>query len=149
MNGGTRPVGVVGVGYQQRAVEEFVSDLARMGVAVVVDVRLTPISRRPGFSKTGLARVLAGAGIGYEHRPELGNPKANRAGFAGSAEELAAARAVYRGLLDGEKSSRALTEIAELGERQLVALLCYEADQRRCHRDVLLEAIAAGHHRRG
>ena len=85
MHEGTRSVGVVGVGYQQRPVDEFVSDLARMGVAVVVDVRLTPISRRPGFSKTGLARALAGAGICYEHRPELGNPKPNRAGFAGSA----------------------------------------------------------------
>lgn len=147
VDGGTRSVGVVGVGYQQRPIDEFVRDLARMGVEVVVDVRLTPISRRPGFSKTGLARALAGAGIGYEHRPELGNPKPNRAGFAGSAEELAAARAVYRGLLDRQESSRALAEVAKLSKQQLVALLCYEADQRRCHRDVLIEALATANAR--
>lgn len=140
---GYRSTGVIGVGYQQRTVDEFVEDLAGRGVSLVVDVRLTPISRRPGFSKTALTRALIGAGLPYEHRPELGNPKPNRAGFAGSASELAAARAAYRALLDGPGSSQALDELAGAGAHQLVALLCYEADQRRCHRDVLIEALAA------
>lgn len=145
---GTRTTGVIGVGYQQRTVDEFVSDLAGMGVSLVVDVRLTPLSRRPGFSKTALTRALAGAGLAYEHRPELGNPKPNRAGFAGSTGELAVARAAYRTRLDDWASAQVLDELAEAGEHQLVALLCYEADQRRCHRDVLIETLTAraGHH---
>jgi uncharacterized protein (DUF488 family) len=134
---------VIGIGYQQRTVDEFVDDLAGMGVSLVVDVRLTPVSRRPGFSKTALTQALTGAGVAYEHRPELGNPKPNRAGFAGSAGELAVARAAYRALLDDLGSLQALDQLAEAGEHQLVALLCYEADQRRCHRDVLIEALAA------
>lgn len=138
-----RSTGVIGVGYQQRTVDEFVHDLAETGVSLVVDVRLTPISRRPGFSKTALARTLTGAGINYEHRPELGNPKSNRAGFAGSAGELATARAAYRALLVGPGSARALDALAAAAEHQLVAVLCYEADQQRCHRDVLLELLAA------
>jgi len=139
---GIRATGVIGVGYQRRTVDEFVDDLAGMGVSLVVDVRLTPVSRRPGFSKAALARALTGAGVSYEHRPELGNPKPNRAGFAGSVGELAVARAAYRALLEDPGPSQALDQLAGAGEQQLVALLCYEADQRRCHRDVLIEALA-------
>ncbi|QSB17550.1 DUF488 domain-containing protein [Natronosporangium hydrolyticum] len=138
----TRSRGVVGVGYQQRPSAEFVDDLGRIGVSLVVDVRLTPLSRKSGFSKTALARALASAGICYEHRPELGNPRPNRAGFTGSASELAAARSVYRALLEEPNSALALDDIAAASEKQLVALLCYEADQQRCHRDVVIEALA-------
>jgi uncharacterized protein (DUF488 family) len=140
---GLGATGVIGVGYERRSATDLVDALATSGVALVVDVRLNPVSRRAGLSKTALARALAGSGIAYEHRPELGNPKPNRAGFAGSAGELAEARARYWTLLDGPDSSQALDELAGLGEHQLVALLCYEADQRRCHRDVLIEAVAA------
>lgn len=151
MNGRAGPVGVVGVGYERRTLDELIRDLTRLGVTVVVDVRLNPISRRPGFSTSGLARALAEAGIGYEHRPQLGNPTSNRAGFAGSPDELAAARAVYRKVLASEEGGRALAEIAELSRRERVALLCYEADQRRCHRDVLIEALtgSGGHDQSG
>ncbi|PPJ18215.1 hypothetical protein C5E45_10195 [Nocardia nova] len=46
--------------------------LAEAGVATVVDVRLTPISRKPGLSKTKLSAALAEAGIRYVHlRPCL------------------------------------------------------------------------------
>jgi hypothetical protein len=43
---------------------------------------MTPISRKPGLSKAAFGRELAAAGIIYEHRRELGNPKWNPAGFA-------------------------------------------------------------------
>jgi uncharacterized protein (DUF488 family) len=135
--------GVIGVGYERRSATDLVDALAATGVALVVDVRLNPVLRRAGLSKTALARALAGSGIAYEHRPELGNPRPNRAGFAGSANELAEARVRYRTLLNDPGSSRALDDLAGIGEHQLVALLCYEANQRRCHRDVLIEAVAA------
>ena len=52
-----------------------------MGVTRLVDVRLTPISRKPGLSKTALGRELAAVGMVYEHRRELGNPaRSDRSG---------------------------------------------------------------------
>jgi hypothetical protein len=39
------------------------------------------------LSKTALERALTEAGIAYEHRRDLGNPKTNRSGFAGDATE--------------------------------------------------------------
>ena len=78
---GARTV-AVGLGYEGRDVDAFVRDIIAMGMATLVDVRLNPISREPGFSRRRLSEVLAEHGIGYVHLPQLGNPKWNRAGFA-------------------------------------------------------------------
>src|SRR5258707_759886 len=75
--------GLVGVGYEGRTVDELVAHLVAVGVSRLIDVRLTPISRKRGLSKTALGAALADVGIEYEHRRELGNPKTNRAGFTG------------------------------------------------------------------
>ncbi|GIG91071.1 DUF488 domain-containing protein [Plantactinospora endophytica] len=132
--------GLVGVGYEGRDIGDFVADLVAMGVSRLVDVRLTPISRKRGFSKTALGQALDDAGIAYEHRRELGNPKDNRTGFTGSPETLTRARAVYAGLLARPEAVEALDALADASQRELVALLCFEADQRQCHRDLVLQA---------
>lgn len=138
LTAGTPRRGLVGVGYEGRTVDELVAQLVAMGVSRLVDVRLTPISRKPGLSKTALGHGLRAAGIAYEHRRELGNPKANRAGFAGPAFEREDALAQYRMLLRRPEASDALDEVANAGQRERVAVLCFEADQSRCHRDVVL-----------
>lgn len=130
--------GLFGVGYEGRTIDELVHHLITMGISRLVDVRLTPISRKPGLSKTALGRALADAGIAYEHRRELGNPKANRAGFSGTAAELTEARASFAALLARSESADALADIARAGQRQRVAVLCFEASQAHCHCDVVL-----------
>jgi uncharacterized protein (DUF488 family) len=104
----------------------------------LVDVRLNPISRKPGLSKTALGQALAEAGIAYEHRRELGNPKTNRAGFAGAATEREQARTRYQELLRRPEACEALDALAQAGDRERVAVLCFEAEEHRCHRDVVL-----------
>ncbi|MEV4759657.1 DUF488 domain-containing protein [Micromonospora sp. NPDC049559] len=128
------------MGYEGQEIGRFVAQLCAMGVSRLVDVRLTPISRKRGFSKTALAQALADAGIVYEHRRELGNPKANRPGFTGPPEKLAEARAAYATLLARVEAAEALDAVVDAGRRELVALLCFEADQRSCHREVVLQA---------
>ena len=132
-------VGVVGVGYEGHTVESFVADLLDRGVTRVVDVRLNAISRKPGFSKRGLAVALAEAGIAYEHRPALGNPKENRAGFASGQP---AAHQVYAARLEEPAAREALAEIAAWAAREDVALLCLEADGTTCHRTAVLAAVS-------
>ncbi|MFD4249136.1 DUF488 family protein [Amycolatopsis thermoflava] len=133
--------GAIGVGYEGQEIQGFVEDLLRRGVSRLVDVRLTPISRKRGFSKSALRDALTAAGIQYDHRRELGNPKINRAGFAGSEAELAGARARYAATLETEPAQRSLDELANLARTELIAVLCFEADQRRCHRAVVLDEI--------
>lgn len=133
--------GVCGVGYEGCDLDEFIRRLLHEQVTLLVDVRLNPISRKRGFSKTALRTALAEAGIEYEHMRELGNPKWNRAGFGGSPADLAIARGVYaRSLGDSDAADR-LDSIARAADRLRVAVMCFEADETRCHRDLVLAAV--------
>ncbi|MEU9830816.1 DUF488 domain-containing protein [Streptosporangium sp. NPDC048047] len=136
-----RQTGVTGVGYEGCDLDGFIRRLHRQGVTTLIDVRLNPISRKRGFSKAALAHALADAGIAYEHMRELGNPKWNRAGFGGSPGELGAARGVYAQALTGDDAHRCLERITETARRQMVAVMCFEADEHRCHRDLVLRAV--------
>jgi uncharacterized protein (DUF488 family) len=133
--------GIVGVGYEGRSLEELVEELVAAGVSRLVDVRLTPISRKRGLSKTALGAALAAAGIRYEHRRELGNPKSNRAGFGGSPQDRQVAQTIFAGLLQDADAAGALDALAEASRQERIAVLCFEADQRQCHRDVVLREV--------
>jgi uncharacterized protein (DUF488 family) len=67
------------VGYGGRVPSEFAQLLAKAGVKTVVDVRLRPDKAAMGsFARakdadTGVAGLLARAGVGYVSLPELGN----------------------------------------------------------------------------
>ncbi|MEV5409539.1 DUF488 domain-containing protein [Thermopolyspora sp. NPDC052614] len=136
-----RRSGVMGIGYQGTDLDTFVHRMLTYGLHTLVDVRLTPISRKPGFSKGRLAEALSESGIEYMHLPALGNPKWNRAGFAGSAAELAKAQAAYLEQLDGDQAREAIELIVERAGRGLTGVLCFEADERRCHRQLVLAQV--------
>jgi uncharacterized protein (DUF488 family) len=53
------------IGYQHRAVAELIATLHKERVATLVDVRLTPLSRKPGFSASALRSAAEGAGLRY------------------------------------------------------------------------------------
>jgi len=46
-------------GYATHQPDSFLELLKRHGVRLVIDVRQNPVSRRPGFSRSALARFLA------------------------------------------------------------------------------------------
>jgi transcriptional regulator with XRE-family HTH domain len=131
--------GLVSVGYEGRTLEQFVCQLLDADVAAVTDVRLTPLSRKPGFSKTRLGQALAEAGIGYRHAKALGNPKINREPFR--AGRLAEAREGFRAVLTAPEAQSELGELAHAAGRERVAVLCFERDEQRCHRQVVLAAV--------
>ncbi|HSJ74385.1 MAG TPA: DUF488 domain-containing protein [Miltoncostaeaceae bacterium] len=134
---------LLSVGYERLPiVNELIDALVAAGVERVVDVRDLPQSRRPGFSRRALESSLADAGIVYEHRRELGNPRAIRA--LSRAGEAARGRQEYRAQLLGERAW-ALDALADAVAERPTAMLCLEADQARCHRDVIAEELARLH----
>lgn len=97
-------------------------------------------SRRRGFSKTKLAETLAQAGIVYEHQRALGNPKPLRDLYRSG--RGAEGESGYRaGLCQG--CSRAVNELAESLAAATTCLLCFEADHRDCHRQVIVDDLLA------
>jgi len=133
--------GIVGIGYEGRDLGEFISFLTRTGTRILADVRLNPVSRKRGFSKRVLSASLAEAGIGYWHVPELGNPRWNREGFGGPPAGVREARARFKGMIGGEAPEARLDEIAAAARDGLVAVMCFEADERACHRYVVIQEL--------
>lgn len=138
-----RRTGVIGMGYEGQGLDVFLNEALAYGVTTVADVRLNAISRKPGFSKRALAAALADHGVDYVHVPRLGNPKWNRPGFGGSASELTTARTTYAEQISVPESIAQLDELARTATHGLTALVCFEADERRCHRYVLLDRLRA------
>jgi uncharacterized protein (DUF488 family) len=127
------------VGYEGRSIEEFIADLRGRKIDVLVDLRLNAVSRRPGFSKSALGRALDGAGIEYVHLRALGNPKENRPAFAG--KNVDRGRARYRNLLSEPGPAEALEQLRDLAACKHVALMCFERDEQRCHRLVVVDEL--------
>jgi uncharacterized protein (DUF488 family) len=127
------------IGYEGRDLTELVDRLQSAQVTTVLDVRLTPSSRQPGFSKGRLAAGLAEGGIDYEHLPELGNPKDNRAGLRAGRE---GARARYQAQLEGP-GRPVVDAIARRVREERLALLCFEREATSCHRSLVAAAVRA------
>lgn len=134
---------MIGIGYEGLSLDQLVARLRAERVDVLVDVRLTPLSRKPGFSKRALSEALSAAGIRYVHDRRLGNPKDNRAAYADAASDAGAtARSRYRELIDTGAGADAVRELAALAEENVVAVLCFEADGAHCHREQVIAAVA-------
>ncbi|WP_233213737.1 DUF488 domain-containing protein [Mycobacterium hubeiense] len=126
------------IGYEGKTVHDLVTQLLEQDVRVLVDVRLTPLSRKPGLSKTKLSEALAAVGIRYVHHRALGNPKDNRAGFrAGEPDSVAR----YRDVLDSAAAADALAHVCELLDGGAVALLCFEHEHAECHRNFVVNRL--------
>lgn len=128
------------VGYEQRDIREFVQLLRGEKIDVLLDVRETAWSHKPGFSKGALAHAVERAGIEYSHLNWIGNPKWIRS-IADTHEECLGLYRQYvegaEGLVDGFVEF--ISEMLDEGLR--VCLVCYERHPGDCHRGVLAEFL--------
>jgi uncharacterized protein (DUF488 family) len=129
------------IGYEGATQAELLAALAAAGVALVIDVRAVPLSRKPGFSKNVLAAGLKEAGIGYVHLKALGTPPAGReAARKGRMDEM---RRIYAEQLETPEAAAQAAQMIALAEESSSALLCFERDPACCHRTPLCEAAMA------
>lgn len=128
------------IGYEGNSFENYLNRLIMNDVKLLVDVRKNPLSRKYGFSKKVLSETLEKLGIEYLHLPELGIVSEKR-------KELKTEHD-YQVLFDGyeetvlkdnEKALEALAELVEVKGR--VALTCFEAEPRMCHRGRVAKAV--------
>jgi uncharacterized protein (DUF488 family) len=127
------------IGYEASTQDAVIERLKSAGVELLVDVRAIAASRRAGFSKTVLAASLAEAGIGYVHLRQLGTPKPGRE--AARKGRIAEMTEIFEEHLAEPAAQLELAAAKELAAERKVALLCFEADHRGCHRKILAERI--------
>lgn len=127
------------VGYEGRVVESFVKYLSEAGVKILVDVREMPVSRKPGFSKSKLARHVVDEGIDYLHLRSLGSPRESRKRLKESGD-FATFSKEYVDHLEG--STEDLSALMDLvGSGKHAALMCFERDHTQCHRTLLVRKL--------
>jgi uncharacterized protein (DUF488 family) len=139
------------------ALEEFLAALRSADVRLLLDVRQRRGVRGPEYAWANSKRLqaaLAGAGIAYEHRPELApTTELRRLQYAEddrrgvgkrSRTELAPA---YRERYVADILDRAdLDDVIEvLPEGGAGALFCVERDPEACHRSLIADRLATEH----
>lgn len=129
------------IGYEAKTQAEFLEELGRAGVKLVIDVRAVAASRRPGFAKTALSGGLREAGIGYQHLRALGTPKAGRE--AARRGRTALMREIYADQLATPEAEFAFAELRSIAMRAPAALLCFEREAPTCHRAMIAERLAS------
>lgn len=123
------------IGYEGKTPAQFVAQLKRARVSLLVDVRELPLSRRRGFSKTALRTSLEAEGIAYLHLRPAGNP------YRAQKADIQKCLRLYAAHL---KRSPEVVELV-LGEvrGRRAALLCFEAESCDCHRSILANRMQA------
>ena len=129
------------IGYEGMLFESYVNNLIKHDVRLVCDVRKNPISRKFGFSKGALSKLLPKLGIEYKHLPELGIPSYMRKSL-NSPDDYAALFEIYRKSLSNQQQS--LDLVANLlKEYDRIALTCFEKSYYYCHRHCISDNINA------
>ena len=141
------PTTLYTLGYQQRSIEDFIELLVANRIGVLIDVRETAWSHKPGFSKTGLIRELNANGIEYCHASFAGNPKWLRREAASHRECLD----WYSWYLDQFEEivqgfARLVDDLSARGQR--VCITCFERHAGDCHRSILADRWAGNGARR-
>lgn len=122
-------------GYQGLTIEQFVARLERAGVETLVDIRATPYSRKPDFSKKELTGHLVKAGIAYRHIQALGCPKPIREAYGGDHAQY---EVHFKRYLSTRQAD--LEELTAFSQTTNACLMCFEADHRDCHRSLVADA---------
>jgi uncharacterized protein (DUF488 family) len=129
------------IGYEGATQDEVIGALEQAGVRRLIDVRQLPLSRRPGFSKSALRNALAEHGIDYVHLKALGTPPEGReAARRGRHDEMAR---IYRSALADPAAIAETEKMKALANDAPSALLCFEREPAHCHRQVLIDEVAA------
>jgi uncharacterized protein (DUF488 family) len=129
------------IGYENRTLADVIATLKAAGIALLIDIRDAPISRKPGFSKKMFGASLEEAGIRYWHVRALGTPKPGR--DAAKRGDRATFHRIYDAQFKTEEARLAFAEVLRAAERSSACLLCYEEDHEKCHRQIVVDAMAA------
>jgi uncharacterized protein (DUF488 family) len=138
---------ILTVGHSTHEAQAFLDLLRARGVQVLADVRRFPSSRRmPWWGAGELAAALAEAEIEYVHLGELGGRRDPVPGSVNGGWRVGQFQG-YADHMATDEFAAGLERLLELASSRRTAVMCAEADWRRCHRRLLSDALVARGHR--
>jgi len=128
------------IGHSNIPIDRFVALLQQAEVTAVADVRSVPASRRfPWFSKSNLAKRLAGEGIDYTLMGDMlgGRPRDARLYRNGVAD--------YEAMASEPHYLEGLARLTAQAQCSRICLMCAEREPLECHRCLLVaRSLAEG-----
>jgi len=128
------------IGYEGLTLEAYINKLILNNIKLLCDVRKNSLSMKWGFSKKELQSSVENVGIKYIHIPELGIESSKR--------ETLETESDYKKLfLDYEKNTlpnkqQQIKNLIDMFNKYgRIALTCFEANPKMCHRSIVLKAI--------
>jgi uncharacterized protein (DUF488 family) len=129
------------IGHSTRTAEIFVNLLQSHRIALLVDVRRWPASRRfPHFNREALAEFLKGAGVDYLWRGDLGGFRKASPDSVNTAWRVATFRA-YADFMLTPEFEKIMGEMEDIASDYRIALMCAEAVPWQCHRQLIADAF--------
>jgi len=135
------PPELLTIGYEGCTIQDVLAALVAAKVALLIDVRALPRSRKPGFSKRQLAAGLDEKGIPYVHLQGLGTPKPGRDAVRAGHPEIM--ETIFREHMTSDRAQADLGQAKALARETRACLLCFEHDPECCHRRIVAEMMAA------
>jgi uncharacterized protein (DUF488 family) len=131
------------IGHSTHSIDEFIDMLQAFSVKTLADVRSFPGSRRyPHFNKERMRTALAGAGIEYQHFPELGGRRRAKPDSTNMAWRNETFRG-YADYMESEEFRAGIERLLDLGGAERTAIMCAEAVWWRCHRSLISDYLKA------
>lgn len=144
------------IGYEGISIDTYINKLLANHIKTLVDVRKNAYSNKFGFSKKEFQYCLEKSSIKYIHIPELGIESEKRQELKAAKNSSVSGYDLFGGgvrnienklfedyktnLASKQKYTERLLQI--LREDKLIAITCFEADYKCCHRHVLAESLS-------
>jgi len=120
------------IGYEGVTFEKYVNKLIKNNIKLLCDVRKNPISRKFGFSKGIMSRLLPKLGIEYLHIGELGIPSEMRKKLETKEDYIRLFELYSKSLLNKKTNLERIATLIQ--EHNRIALTCFEKQADYCHR---------------
>lgn len=131
------------VGHSTRTLAELFDLLTAHAIAVLVDVRSFPGSRRyPHFNKERLAVSVPAAGIEYVHLRDLGGRRKGNKDSRNTAWRHPAFRS-YADYMETGSFTQGIDQLERVARAARACFLCSEAVWWRCHRSMIADHLKA------
>ena len=128
------------IGYEGLSIEAYLTKLIVNDVRMLIDVRKNPFSRKYGFSKTVLSKLLSDFSIKYKHLPELGIESNDRQSLNRQSDYDALFKKYERTVLKQQ-----IEKVKELEDdfhcHHRIAITCFEESHNQCHRGRIADKL--------
>jgi uncharacterized protein (DUF488 family) len=128
------------IGYEGKSPEDFLFILKKNNIQQLVDVRELATSRKNGFAKSKLSKMLREKDIIYKHFPALGAPRSIRHELWAEKDYSKFFRE-YKNSLSRPEAQESLLDLKGLSQVRRTVIMCLEKNVKVCHRSIIKERL--------